>query len=137
MPVTLVDRTTRETKIKALPNREAKAVTHASISMLKAEKALSITFDSGKESSDHETMSSTLKADIYFAQPYQSWERGTNENINGLIRQFLPKSMRLDNLCMLLVQSIEDSLNNRPIKVLRFRMPLELKYSFGCVALQC
>lgn len=137
MLVTLVDRTTRETKIKALPNRKAKAVTHASISMLKAEKALSITFDNGKEFSDHETMSSTLKADIYFAQPYHSWERGTNENTNGLIRQFLPNSMRLDNLCTHLVQSIEDNLNNRPRKVLVFRAPLEVRSSFGRVALQC
>ncbi|WP_352244252.1 IS30 family transposase, partial [Psychrobacter sp. GW208-MNA-CIBAN-0184] len=82
---------------------------------------LSITFDNGKEFADHETMATALKADIYFAQPYHSWERGTNENTNGLIRQFLPKSMRLDNLCMHLVQSIEDSLNNRPRKVLGFR----------------
>ncbi|MGA6101839.1 IS30 family transposase, partial [Psychrobacter pocilloporae] len=52
-------------------------------------------------------------------------------------RQFLPKSMRLDNLCRHLVQSIEDSLNNRPRKVLGFRTPLEVKSSFGCVALQC
>ncbi|WP_420825323.1 transposase, partial [Psychrobacter glacincola] len=72
-----------------------------------------------------------------FAQPYHSWERGTNENTNGLIRQFLPKSMRLDNLCTRLVQSIEDNLNNRPRKVLGFRTPLEVKSSFGCVALRC
>ncbi|WP_025651598.1 MULTISPECIES: IS30 family transposase, partial [unclassified Psychrobacter] len=135
--VTLVDRTTRETKIKALPNRKAVAVTQACIGMLKGEQALSITFDNGKEFADHETMATALKADIYFAQPYHSWERGTNENTNGLIRQFLPKSMRLDNLCRHLVQSIEDSLNNRPRKVLGFRTPLEVKSSFGCVALQC
>ena len=135
--VTLVDRTTRETKIKALPNRKAKAVTQACIDMLKGEQALSITFDNGKEFADHEAMATALKADIYFAQPYHSWERGTNENTNGLIRQFLPKSMRLDNLCRHLVQSIEDSLNNRPRKVLGFRTPLEVKSSFGCVALRC
>ena len=65
-----------------------------------------------------------------------SWGRGTNENTNGLIRQFLPKSMRLDNLSDELVQSIEDNLNNRPRKVLGFKTPLEVKSSFGGVALQ-
>lgn len=135
--VTLVDRTTRETKIKALPNRKAQRVTQACIDMLKGERALSITFDNGKEFADHETIAASLNADIYFAQPYHSWERGTNENTNGLIRQFLPKSMRLDNLSVHLVQSIEDNLNNRPRKVLVFRTPLEVKSSVGCVALHC
>ena len=131
--VTLVDRVTRETKIKALPNRKAKAC----VSMLKGDRPKSISFDNGKEFADHATMATRLNTDIYFAQPYHSWERSTNENANGLIRQFLPKSMRLDNLPDKLVQSIEDSLNNRPRKVLGFRTPLEIKSSFGCVALRC
>lgn len=83
--VTLVDRTTRETKIKALPNRKAQIVAQTCIELLKTEKALSITFDNGKEFAYHETIAAQLNADIYFAQPYHSWERGTNENTNGLI----------------------------------------------------
>lgn len=134
--VTLVDRVTRETRIKALQNRKAKAVTQACLSMLKDEMPKSITFDNGKEFADHATMATGLDTDIYFAQPYHSWERGTNENTNGLIRQFLPKSMRLDNLSDELVKSIENSLNNRPRKVLGFRTPLEVKSRFGGVALQ-
>nr|WP_216409287.1 IS30 family transposase [Arcanobacterium phocae] len=134
--VTLVDRTTRETKIKALPNRKAGAVTQACIEMLKGDSPKTITFDNGKEFAYHETIAKALDTHIYFAHPYHSWERGTNENTNGLIRQFLPKSMRLDNLPEQLIWSIEDNLNNRPRKVLGFRTPLEVKSSFGCVALQ-
>lgn len=134
--VTLVDRTTRETKIMALPNRKADKVSDACIDMLKDENPMSITFDNGKEFSQHETIASRLNAEIYFAKPYHSWERGTNENTNGLIRQFLPKSMRLDNLDNKLVQLIECNLNNRPRKVLGFKTPLEVKSSFGCVALR-
>lgn len=134
--VTLVDRTTRETKIKALPNRKADKVADTCIELLRTEQTHSITFDNGKEFAHHETIASQLGADIYFAQPYHSWERGTNENTNGLIRQFLPKSMRLDNVSDEYVQYIEDNLNNRPRKVLGFRTPLEVKSSLWGVALQ-
>lgn len=133
--VTLVDRTTRETKIKALPNRKADVVANACTQLLQNEQTLSITFDNGKEFALHESIADKLGADIFFARPYHSWERGTNENTNGLIRQFLPKSARLDNLDDMLVKAIEDNLNNRPRKVLGFRTPLEVKSSFGCVAL--
>jgi len=64
-----------------------------------------------------------------------SWERGTNENTNGLIRQFLPKSISFDNLSDDVIQAIENNLNNRPIKVLGFRTPIEVKSSFGYVTL--
>jgi IS30 family transposase len=133
--VTLVDRTTRETKIKALPNRKSDAVATACIELLSDEQARSITFDNGKEFASHETIANTLGADIYFARPYHSWERGTNENTNGLIRQFLPKSMSLDAISNETVKMIEDNLNNRPRKVLGFRTPLEVKSNFGRVAL--
>ena len=135
--VTLVDRTTRETKIKALLNRKAQLVTDTCVAMLKGEQTLSITFDNGKEFAKHETMADKLDTDIYFATPYHSWERGTNENTNGLIRQFLPKSSRLDNIPDEVIQDIENNLNNRPRKVLGFKTPLEVKSSFGRVALRC
>ena len=70
----------------------------------------------------------------YFAKPYHSWERGTNKNTNKLIRQFLPKSARLDVIDDEQIQQVEDYLNNRPRKVLGFRTPLEIKSDFWCIA---
>ncbi len=132
--VTLVDRVT---KIKALPNRTADKVSNACIEMLRCENAYSITFDNGKEFAQHENIASELNLDIYFAKPYHSWKRGTNENTNRLIRQFLPKSMRLDNVSNDFIQAVEDNLNNRPRKSLGFLTPLEVKSRNGCVALHC
>ncbi|MGK0272344.1 MAG: IS30 family transposase, partial [Cocleimonas sp.] len=103
---------------------------------LRTERPLSITFDNGKEFADHETIAEVLNTEVYFAKPYRSWERGTNENTNGLIRQFLPKSRRLDNVSDEEVQTIEDKLNNRPRKTLGYLTPLEVKPRNGCVALQ-
>jgi len=134
--VTLVDRMTRETKIQALVNRKAERVTQACIKKLSTERPLSITFDNGKEFAGHETIAAALNTEIYFAKPYRSWERGTNENTNGLIRQFLPKSRRLDNISDEEIQVIEDNLNNRPRKTLGYLTPLEVKSRNGCVALQ-
>ena len=70
----------------------------------------------------------------YFAKPYHSWERGTNKNTNKLIRQFLPKSARLDVIDDEQIQQVEDYLNNRPRKVLGFRIPLDIKSDFWCIA---
>lgn len=135
--VTLVDRKSREIKIQALSNRKAHRVTKACINKLYGENTLSITFDNGKEFADHETIAETLKTEIYFAKPYRSWERGTNENTNGLIRQFLPKSRRLDNVSDEEIKTIEDNLNNRPRKTLGYLTPLEVKSRNGYVALRC
>lgn len=134
--VTLVERKTRETKIKALPNRKAHNVLKACIALLSCEKPLSITFDNGKEFAYHQQIAAQLNTHIYFARPYHSWERGTNENTNGLIRQFLPKSMPLDNVSDEFIRAIENNLNNRPRKILGYQTPLEVKSSFGCVALR-
>ena len=134
--VTLVDRVTRETKIRALINRKAERVSIACIEMLSTEKPFSITFDNGKEFAHHERVATELNTAIYFAKPYHSWERGTNENTNGLIRQFLPKSVTLDKVSDERIQAIENNLNNRPRKILGYQTPLEVKSRFGCVALQ-
>lgn len=135
--ITLVDRMSRETKIKALPNRKAERVTQACIEKLRAEQPLSITLDNGKEFAGHEMIAKALNTEIYFAKPYRSWERGTNENTNGLIRQFLPKSRQLDNITNEEIQAIEDNLNHRPRKTLGYLTPLEVKSRNGVVALQC
>ncbi len=89
-----------------------------------------------KEFAGHEIIAECLNTEVYFAKPYHSWERGTNENTNGLIRQFLPKSARLDNISDADIQSIEDNLNNRPRKTLGYLTPLEVKSRNLVVALQ-
>jgi transposase, IS30 family len=89
-------------------------------------KIHSITVDNGKEFAGHETVSSVLGAPIYFAHPYSSWERGLNENINGLIRQYLKQDDSLKGLTLEQCKHIEDKLNARPRKILNFVVSAEL-----------
>lgn len=86
----------------------------------------SITLDNGKEFACHPRMSRSLSTDIYFAEPYKPWQRGSNENTNGLIRQYLPKKMRLDNLTQKELDTIERRLNHRPRKCLGYLTPHEV-----------
>jgi IS30 family transposase len=133
--LTFVDRTTRLTKMRSLPNRKADLISQHSIDLLKNIEIKSITFDNGKEFSHHHRIEDALQTSIYFARPYHSWERGTNENTNGLIRQFFGKEMRLDNLDPTDVQWVEDLLNNRPRKVLGYLTPFEVMASTTVFAL--
>lgn len=139
--VTLVDRLAREVKIKIIPRRTAKFVEQACIELLQGEVVNSITFDNGKEFSNHQVIAKALSTNIYFAKPYHSWERGTNENANGLIRQFLPKSLALEEVSedetRIIAMAIEENLNNRLRKVLGYLTPLEIKSRFIGVALRC
>ncbi|WP_394808423.1 IS30 family transposase [Nitrosomonas sp.] len=75
---------------------------------------------------EHETIAAELDADVYFAHPYHSWERGLNENSNGLLRQYFPKGMELVEVTQEQVQWAADRLNHRPRKVLGFRTPFEV-----------
>lgn len=84
-----------------------------------------ITFDNGKEFSEHERITHETKAKCYFAKPYASWQRGLNEHTNGLIRGYLPKKTDLSLLTEAEIQAVEDALNNRPRKILQFRTPRE------------
>jgi len=90
-----------------------------------------ITLDNGKEFSMHGTMSATLDADVYFAKPYHSWERGLNENTNGLVRQYFPKKIPFDNITYHDLQRVVRKLNNRPRKCLDYKTPLEV-FSKSC-----
>lgn len=87
---------------------------------------LTLTADNGKEFANHQVIAEKLEATVYFARPYHSWERGLNEHTNGLVRQYLPKNERLDAVTDETVREIENLLNNRPRKVLQFRMPMEV-----------
>ena len=126
--VTLVERTTRFTLVGRTDNKEAtevRAVIEACFALLPVGIRLSVTFDNGKEFAQHEALARILGLDVYFAKPYHSWERGTNENTNGLIRRLYPKqssfaSIREDELAR-----IDRYLNDRPRKCLGWKTPRE------------
>ena len=126
--VSLVDRASKVTKLKLVNRRTALEVTEAIIESLDPIKefVLTLTADNGKEFAAHKEVSKALGADFYFARPYHSWERGLNEHTNGLIRQYLPKKKRFDEISPEDLMRIEDLLNNRPRKILNFSTPLEV-----------
>jgi IS30 family transposase len=90
------------------------------------EKVKTITFDNGREFAGFKELERGLDMLIYFARPYHSWERGTCENTNGLIRQFFPKGMDFDNVSQEKLDKILELLNNRPRKCLNYRTPNEV-----------
>ena len=85
-----------------------------------------MTFDNGKEFAGHEKMAETLKCKVFFAHPYCSWERGLNENTNGLIRQYFPKDSCFKSITMRAIKLVENALNNRPRKILGYLTPNEV-----------
>ena len=90
--------------------------------------------DYGKEFALHKAITQQLKIPIYFAHPYRSWERGANENMNGLIRQYLPKGISFEEITEAYVQQIQQQLNNRPRKSLGYLTPKEYAFAkFGIV----
>lgn len=125
--VTMVDRTSKLTKLYHVPRKTAPNVAKGMISKLLPIKAFvhTITADNGGEFAQHQLVSDELDASVYFSKPYHAWERGLNEHTNGLLRQYLPKNSTLDNVTQEQVQQIEDLLNNRPRKVLKYLTPLE------------
>jgi IS30 family transposase len=82
-----------------------------------------ITADNGLEFCEHEYVARSLKTDIYFANPYSSWERGLNENFNGLLRQYIKKGTDLRNVTDAQIKQIERAINRRPRKCLGFKQP--------------
>ena len=85
-----------------------------------------LTADNGKEFAGHVDLAAALGLDVYFARPYHAWERGTNENTNGLVRQFFPKGLDLRQVTPRQVAHVERLLNNRPRKCLGYRTPIEV-----------
>jgi IS30 family transposase len=126
--VTLVERKSKLTLIRKVPDKSAASVCYAVIEMLSPfkENLHTITFDNGKEFAGHKQMSQELGAEIYFAHPYSSWERGLNENTNGLIRQYIPKKTDFNKVTQVMVEQIEAALNSRPRKSLNFSSPEEI-----------
>lgn len=113
--------------LEPLPTKDATALADALIAAFSLYKKLlhTVTSDNGKEFADHARIAQRLNVGYYFAHPYHSWERGANENMNGLIRQNLPKGTSFEDLTREEVKWIEWKLNNRPRKRLGFLTPLE------------
>ena len=125
---TMVERKTRFVYITKLKDRKSDTVTRGFMSCLnkqESELKRTLTYDNGLEMSNHQWLSQQTGTDIYFAHPYSSWERGTNENTNGLIRRFLPKKTDFNKVSERKLLSIQNQLNNRPRKILQYRTPDE------------
>lgn len=123
--VTLVERKSKLTLIAKVTRKTAEAVTVAIIRLLKplAPWVHTLTADNGREFMQHEKIAKALKAKFYFAHPYASWERGLNENTNGLIRQYFPKKHDFTTITQRQIDSVMDRLNNRPRKSLGIKTP--------------
>lgn len=87
-----------------------------------------MTYDRGKEMAQHKLFTEETKIQVYFADPYSPWQRGTNENANGLIRQYFPKGTDFKNVSLAEIQEAERRLNSRPRKVLQYYTPSEKFY---------
>lgn len=127
--VTHVERKARYTLARLTPDGTANAFNHASehcYSKIPAQYRRTLTLDNGSENAQHEQLSNKLGIQIYFAQPYASWERGTNENTNGLIRRYFPKGTNFLNITQNQLDKVIRLLNHRPRKCLNYRTPFEV-----------
>lgn len=125
---TLVERTTRTTILVPLKARDARTVRQAftrAVLQLPAEMRLSLTYDRGREMAEHRLFTKATKVKVYFAHPQSPWERGTNENTNGLIRQFFPKGTDFSQVSRKQIKHVQDLLNDRPRKTLEWETPYE------------
>ena len=127
----IIDRLTRKVKIKKLVRKTADLTSSSiifALQMYNIIQLLTITYDNGSEFCWHDKVNEVLKTQSFFCNPYSSWEKGTVENINGLIRRFFPKKTDFDKITDEEIQEVEDWINNRPMKVLGYKSPNE-KYA--------
>jgi len=128
--ITLVERRSRYTLLGKVATKQAEEIANRTITLLDPYKqhTHTITADNGKEFAAHHTIGQALDVSVYFAHPYHAWERGLNENTNGLIRQYVPKRTDIGSLSDAQIQHIMDRLNHRPRKGLGYRTPHELLF---------
>ncbi len=132
-----VERKSKLTRLRKLATKGAAEMRHTSVELLGplAARVHTITVDNGKEFCEHEQIAAGLQARVYFAHSYASWERGLNENTNGLVRQYFPKKYEFARITNQDLQQVEDLLNNRPRKTLGYRTPNEVFFKQRSVAL--
>ena len=125
--VTAVERKARFACIAFVASRKAKLVADALIRMLMPyrDRVHTITVDNGKEFALHQRIAEKLEANVYFADPYSSWQRGLNENTNGLIRQYFPKKTPFTDIKEQQAKFVQMRLNDRPRKALQFKTPYQ------------
>ena len=127
--LTLVDRKSRFTlslKLKSKYSREVIGAVERALKPLAREKRMTLTLDNGTEFTYFQQIEARLKTKVYFAHPYSSWERGTNENTNGLLRQYFPKLTNFKEISHQQLAAAVKQLNNRPRKCLNWRTPKEV-----------
>lgn len=141
--VSIVERKTMLVRLKSISRKTAEQSADATIELLDPIKKYvhTITSDNGKEFANHEIIGQKLDSQMFFATPYCSWERGLNENMNGLVRQYFPKKYDFSKLTDEQVRNVEYLLNTRPRKSLNFKSPYEVFYQLTGInvayALRC
>ena len=133
--LTLVERKSGLVKIDQLPDLKSDATMSACqkcLSELPKSLRRSVTFDNGTEFSKYAILAERLRLAIYFADPYSAWQRGSNENLNGLVRQFFPKGTDFSKIQQHEAKRIEQLLNNRPRRRFNYQTPLEILRKNKC-----
>ena len=137
--VTLVERKSGFAVLSHVTRKTSGLVSQAIITSLAplAQRVITVTYDNGKEFADHAVVDEALKSTAYFADPFASWQRGSNENFNGLLRQYIPKKRPLSSVTADELKMIQDRINHRPRKRLGFKTPYEVFHqSLNRVALR-
>ena len=126
--LTINDRVTGLLIMGKVPNKEAIQIERKTLELLEDWKPFihTITSDNGKEFANHLNISEELNLNFYFAKPYHSWQRGANENLNGLVRQYFPKEYDFTSISNQQIKNVQNKLNNRPRKRLGFKSPNEI-----------
>jgi IS30 family transposase len=133
--VSLVERKSKLTRLGRIKRNTASDGRRELRAQLAPLTVKTITSDNGREFAHHQRIAQQLKADFYFAHPYSSWERGLNENTNGLVRQYFPKKSDFSKITDRQINKVVERLNNRPRKTLGYRTPNEVFFKQPLVAL--
>jgi IS30 family transposase len=133
--VSLTERKSRMALFRKVERKTAQAVADALIDLMKLlpVRTHTITADNGQEFADHERIAKELNTDVYFVHPYSSWERGTNENMNGLVRQYFPKKCNFATITEQEIEFVMERFNNRPRKCLGFKSLTQVFFNHSSV----